>query len=124
MTIFCFCLVRSPDGSKQLQQSKSNDIDVEVKEEPMSGCSSQLPTDTVENATSDDSASGVNSGESRNEAQTRNQVLEALKSRIRELETETKAIGDEKFKCLICMVSIYFARFLFRYLFIYILIKC
>jgi hypothetical protein len=32
-------------------------------------------------------------------------VLEALKTRIRELETETRAAGDEKFKCLICMVS-------------------
>ena len=113
MTIFCFPLVHSPDGNKSLQHSKSSDIDIEVKEEPMSGSSSQQPSDLVENATSDDAASGANSGEARNEAQIRRQVLEALKSRIRELETETKAIGDEKFKCLICMVSNYWILKLF-----------
>ncbi|KAJ9584242.1 hypothetical protein L9F63_021421, partial [Diploptera punctata] len=94
----------SPDGSKSLSQNKVNDIDVEVKEEPLSGSSSQQPTDAVDNAISEDVTSSANSGDARNDSQTRNQVLEALKNRIRELETETKAIGDEKFKCLICMV--------------------
>lgn len=59
--------------------------------------SSQQQADVTE--TSDDA---VVTG---NDAQTRNQVLEALKMRIRELETQTRAVGDEKFKCLICMVS-------------------
>jgi hypothetical protein len=64
--------------------------------------SSQHLSDVTETTSSDNTGSvgGVGS-----DVQTRNQVLEALKTRIRELETETRAAGDEKFKCLICMVS-------------------
>jgi hypothetical protein len=64
--------------------------------------SSQQLSDVTESTASDDTGSVAGMS---GEAQTRNQVLEALKSRIRELETETRAAGDEKFKCLICMVS-------------------
>jgi hypothetical protein len=64
--------------------------------------SSQQLSDVAETSPSDDAGSVAGMS---GEAQTRNQVLEALKSRIRELETETRAAGDEKFKCLICMVS-------------------
>jgi hypothetical protein len=64
--------------------------------------SSQQLSDVTETSTSDDTGSVAGMG---SDAETRNQVLEALKNRIRELETETKAAGDEKFKCLICMVS-------------------
>lgn len=34
------------------------------------------------------------------------QILEALKKRIRELETDSKGMSEEKFLCLICMVSV------------------
>jgi hypothetical protein len=66
-----------------------------VKEEPMS---SHQQADVTDTSSDDTAATG-------NDVQTRNQVLEALKMRIRELETQTRAVGDEKFKCLICMVS-------------------
>ncbi|XP_069693699.1 E3 ubiquitin-protein ligase Rnf220-like [Periplaneta americana] len=91
----------SPDGSKIASQTKGNGGDVEVKEEPMSSASSsQQPSDVTETSASDDTTSGVGSV---SDSSTRNPVLEALKTRIRELETETRAVGDEKFKCLICM---------------------
>jgi len=84
-------------------QNKGGAAEVEVKEEPMSlASSSQQLSDVAEMSPSDDTGSVAGMS---GEAQTRNQVLEALKSRIRELETETRAAGDEKFKCLICMVS-------------------
>lgn len=35
------------------------------------------------------------------------QVLEALKRKIRDLESEAKGVSEEKFLCLICMVSRY-----------------
>lgn len=60
--------------------------------------SSQQHADVSETSADDAAAPG-------SDIQTRNQVLEALKMRIRELETQTRAVGDEKFKCLICMVS-------------------
>jgi hypothetical protein len=84
-------------------QNKGSAAEVDVKEEPMSlASSSQQLCDVAETSPSDDTGSVAGMS---GEAQTRNQVLEALKSRIRELETETKAAADEKFKCLICMVS-------------------
>jgi hypothetical protein len=64
--------------------------------------SSQQLSDGTETTAADDTGSVAAMS---SDAQTRNQVLEALKTRIRELETETRAAGDEKFKCLICMVS-------------------
>jgi hypothetical protein len=63
--------------------------------------SSQQLSDVTETS-SDNTGSVAGAG---SDVQTRNQVLEALKTRIRELETETRASDDEKFKCLICMVS-------------------
>jgi len=93
----------SPDGGMPASQNKGNASEIEVKEEPMSlASSSQQLSDVAEASPSDDTGSVAGMSA---EAQTRNQVLEALKSRIRELETETRAAGDEKFKCLICMVS-------------------
>jgi hypothetical protein len=98
---FLFLLIYSPDGGKSASQSKGSATEVEVKEEPMSlATSSQQLSDTEATSDNTGSVAGVGS-----DVQTRNQVLEALKTRIRELETETRAIGDEKFKCLICMVS-------------------
>ncbi|XP_039298742.1 E3 ubiquitin-protein ligase Rnf220 [Nilaparvata lugens] len=41
--------------------------------------------------------------ETADEAGSQSQVLEALKSRIRDLEYESKGISEEKFICLICM---------------------
>jgi len=91
----------SPDGGMPASQNKGNASEIEVKEEPMSlASSSQQLSDVAETSPSDDTGSVAGMSA---EAQTRNQVLEALKSRIRELETETRAAGDEKFKCLICM---------------------
>jgi len=66
------------------------------------GSSSLQQSDVTETGTAEDAGSVAGAG---SDVQTRNQVLEALKTRIRELETESKAVGDEKFKCLICMVS-------------------
>jgi hypothetical protein len=91
----------SPDGGMPGSQNKGSAPEVEVKEEPMSlASSSQQLSDVSETSPSDDTGSVAGMS---GEAQTRNQVLEALKSRIRELETETRAAADEKFKCLICM---------------------
>lgn len=93
----------SPDGGMPASQNKGSATEIEVKEEPLSlASSSQQLSDIAETSPSDDTGSVAGTS---GEAQTRNQVLEALKSRIRELETETRAAGDEKFKCLICMVS-------------------
>ncbi|XP_023717899.1 E3 ubiquitin-protein ligase Rnf220 isoform X4 [Cryptotermes secundus] len=90
----------SPDGGKPVSQNKANATEVEVKEEPMSlTTSSQQLSDVAETTSSDNTGSAAGVG---SDVQTRNQVLEALKTRIRELETETRAVGD-KFKCLICM---------------------
>jgi hypothetical protein len=92
----------SPEGGKPVSQNKANATEVEVKEEPMSlTTSSQQLSDVAEMTSSDNTGSVAGVG---SDVQTRNQVLEALKTRIRELETETRAVGD-KFKCLICMVS-------------------
>jgi hypothetical protein len=100
--MFSFLLIYSPDGGKPASQGKGSALVVEVKEEPMSlATSSQQLSDVTE--TSDNTGSVAAAAGS--DVHTRNQVLEALKTRIRELETETRASGDEKFKCLICMVS-------------------
>nr|CAD7263833.1 unnamed protein product [Timema shepardi] len=92
-----------PDGSKRSPGSCSTPTsscgvrggggsgDAEVKEEPS-------PTAKSGGGLEDNLLTAL-------EPDTINTVLEALKTRIRELEGETRVAGNDKFKCLICMVS-------------------
>nr|CAD7197959.1 unnamed protein product [Timema douglasi] len=91
----------SPDGSKRSPGSCSTPTsscgvrgvggsgDAEVKEEPS-------PTAKSGGGLEDNLLTAL-------EPDTINTVLEALKTRIRELEGETRVAGNDKFKCLICM---------------------
>nr|CAD7585553.1 unnamed protein product [Timema genevievae] len=94
--------VISPDGSKRSPGSCSTPTsscgvrggggsgDAEVKEEPS-------PTAKSGGGLEDNLLTAL-------EPDTINTVLEALKTRIRELEGETRVAGNDKFKCLICMI--------------------
>nr|CAD7400343.1 unnamed protein product [Timema poppensis] len=100
----------SPDGSKRSPGSCSTPTsscgvrggggsgDAEVKEEPS-------PTAKSGGGLEDNLLTAL-------EPDTINTVLEALKTRIRELEGETRVAGNDKFKCLICMVLMNMGKFI------------
>ncbi|XP_063219786.1 E3 ubiquitin-protein ligase Rnf220-like isoform X2 [Bacillus rossius redtenbacheri] len=87
--------VISPDGNRPSPGGRDLDLDSDAKEQEEPSSTGGAGAGAGAAAAGDRSAPADSAADSR--------VLEALKLRIRELELESRASSDHKFKCLICM---------------------